>query len=112
MISPVFLKIILIFSAGILVTLLAVSVFLQKPQSKGKISVLGIQEEVQKQEGLLNRLTGDTFNSIASVVLENPVLAPFLEAKTDVEKAVNTVISLPEEQKSVLCKQICSDNSQ
>lgn len=111
-----FLKSGLIFAGGALCALFLLNLAYQSRQSQ----VLGANtqwEEVQKQIensvqetekeqfGVLSRVLGD----ITSAITGSPILAPLFTTTKEVTTAVDSVKSLPTDQKSAICAQICGN---
>lgn len=111
-----FLKSGLIFVGGALCAMFILNLAYQSRQTK----VLGtstqtsqIHEQVQnmvgekekEQLGVLSKLLANIGNSIA----QSPLLAPLFTTTQEVTTAVDSVKSLPTDQKSAICTQICGD---
>lgn len=44
---------------------------------------------------------------VEGLVTKNPAFAPLFKTSRDVQEAVDSVMSLPEEQRSSICRQVC-----
>lgn len=67
-----------------------------------------VQKKVQETEDSQKNLVEGSVEKVLSAVTESPVLAPFFKTKQQVEQTVDSVMNLPDDQKSALCKQICT----
>lgn len=108
------LKPFLLFLAGVVFTL----ILLQLLTNPDFLSFLGqepsqiegqVREEIYKrEEKAAKSVTQTIIEKVLPAAAENPVVAPLLETKQEVEQTVNTIRNLPEEQKSAICRQVCN----
>lgn len=64
-----------------------------KTTAKGQVSGVSVEGSVQ--------------GWVEGLVTKNPAFAPLFKTTRDVEEAVDSVMALPEEQRSSICRQIC-----
>lgn len=117
MTNPILVKYFALFLGGAIFTFVAI----QAATNLDVISMLGFEEGKQKAQHQLEvkvRETSDQATQtvaqsvtarVLGAIVENPALAPFFQTKKEVETTINSVMSLPEEQRSAICKQICTD---
>lgn len=106
------LKIILIFAGGALI----VGGFFYFFGGQPKANIIGsTKERIFSQETPHIQEPGPNPRSfikpisdkVLPALTKNPIIEPLLQTKKEVEETVETVRSLPEEQKNAICKQIC-----
>ncbi len=109
-----FLKSGLIFVGGAFCAMFILNLAYQSHQTKvlgTSTQSLQIHEQVQnivgekekEQLSILSRILGNIGQSIA----QSPILAPLFTTSQEVTTAVDSVKSLPNDQKSAICTQIC-----
>lgn len=114
MIPDFFLKPILIFIVGAFSALVVYN-FVSKSSplnSKGKAvsKELGVSTAVPEapDKKVGNVIVDTVFNKVLPAITQNPAIDPLIQTKQDIEKTVNAVTSLPQEQKEAICKQVCT----
>lgn len=111
MTSHLLFKTLLIFLAGAIFAFLFTNTdILSEKNIKEKGEVMGDQIQkgiLQRKEKAKRTATESLTDKILGAITENPILAPIFETKKEVENTINTVKSLPEEQREAICTQIC-----
>lgn len=64
-----------------------------KSTAKGQVSGVSVEGSVQ--------------GWVEGLVTKNPAFGPLFKTTQDVQEAVDSVMALPEEQRSSICRQIC-----
>lgn len=116
MIVDFLLKPILIFIVGAFSALVVYN-FVSKsdpfnfnPKGKAVPKELGVSTTVpgapDKKVG--NVIVDTVFNKVLPAITQNQAFDPLVQTKQDIEKTVNAVTSLPQEQKEAICKQVCT----
>ena len=113
MITHLLVKFGLFFVGGAAFTLVVVWII---PNTK-TLPVLGeqageLEQTVHTEAAKKSKEKTDSFTSsignVLSSITESPILSPILKTKRDVETTVETVKSLPDEQRNAICSQICT----
>lgn len=111
------IKPVALFFAGLVSAFLLIQ-FLQNPKILETLSdkeqLKGVESQVKeevykKEEKAAKSVTQTILEKVLPAASENPIFAPVLEAKRDVEYTVGVVKSLPEDQKQAVCKQVCGE---
>ncbi|MBI2268151.1 MAG: hypothetical protein HYU80_01740 [Candidatus Blackburnbacteria bacterium] len=105
-------KALLLLSAGALGALVLVKVLSPgstNPVLGQKVSISErVRSTVQKQEkDQINSIKSRIVDKVLPAITENPILSPILRTSREVEEAVQTVRSLPDDQKNAICQQVC-----
>lgn len=74
-------------------------------------NILGKEIQKKEKDGI-GKITKNISDKILPAITENPIVQPFLQTKQDVSRAVESVTSLPDEQKKLLCEQVCSSSGE
>lgn len=66
-------------------------------------------EQVRREtaERMVETMTNFVEEKVAGAIEENPIIQPVKQTKEDVQKAIDSITSLPSQQREVICKQIC-----
>lgn len=111
------LTMLLVFAVGALVALGAAFIFL----NPNNLKVLGDESDYTKTNDLLKSTVQDQeekqiksfkkrlFENIIPAISGNPLLAPIVETKEEIEKTSETIKALPQDQRNAICKQVCSE---
>ncbi|MDO8503378.1 MAG: hypothetical protein Q7S60_01680 [bacterium] len=78
-------------------------------QSTGGTNVLGgLTSKTTTTEALEDLDIIDTVSKVLPAVTDIPSLTPLINTKNNIQRSVESIISLPQEEKAALCKQVCS----
>lgn len=114
MISHIPLKFLLIFLGGASFSFVAFQAFSNLdslPRVLGKNGGNGVEKVFEERKSRVKKDTKDAeniFDNVLPAITENPIIAPLIKTKKEVEETVETVRRLPEEQREAFCKQICT----
>lgn len=107
------LKGLLVFIAGILFTLGIVYVlggntpFFGSAES-GEVKAFSIEQEIDaRREGFVGAVVDFVSKKVVPAVDESAVVSPVKQTTQDVQKAIESVTSLPDQQRAAICKQVC-----
>lgn len=114
---PSLLKAGLVFIGGAAAALLAIILITGSRTAKittDNISLDNLNEKVKgvvdaKEKSYLKSFNKIWENSAIPAITESPILAPILSTSKDVSEAVDSIKSLPADQKSAICTQICGN---
>lgn len=99
-------KVIIFFAGtGAAIFVVAQILFNKEPRMLPDKAVRGTVEE--KGGDFVDSARKAIVNKVLPAVAGNPILEPALETKKSVEETIETVMSLPREQKEAVCKQVC-----
>lgn len=115
--SHLLIKPLLIFLGGAAFSILAVQVVTHINEWTGKgVEKNGrmIGEQIESKisdtrEGAKKTIIDSIKDKILPAIIESPVLAPIFRTKKEVEGTINSIKSLPEEQRNAVCRQICGE---
>lgn len=115
--SHLLLKPLLIFLGGAAFSIVAVQVVMHIDEWTGK----GVEENGKVIGERIESRVSDTReeaektivesikDKILPAIIESPVLAPIFRTTKEVEGTINSIRSLPEEQRNAVCRQICGE---
>lgn len=115
--SHLLLKPLLIFLGGVVFSVVAIYIVTHFDQLlSGKVEESGgvigkqIERKVEEtREGAKKTVIEKLRDRILPAVTESPVLAPIFETTREIENTVNSIKSLPDEQRNAVCRQICGE---
>ncbi|MBI2007522.1 MAG: hypothetical protein HYS83_02390 [Candidatus Blackburnbacteria bacterium] len=115
--SHLFLKPLLIFVGGAIFSVIIVLIAANfnrltngKLEDGGKVIGEQIEAKVKSaQEGAESSIVDNIASRVLPVIAESPVLAPIFNTTRQVENTINSIKSLPDEQRNAVCRQICGD---
>ena len=102
----------IVFATVVLIGVGRYSVSQDQVLGTSTINVSDIESQVKtkvqqgEKEGLTLVKEG-LLPKIISLIVENPLLAPFIKTQKEVGEAVSTVKDLPGDQQKAICDQIC-----
>ena len=73
-------------------------------EAQGKVKSAITQNEVKQLDFVKKFISENT-----PVITDNPVLAPIVNTQKELSSTIDTVRSLPEDQKNAICTQICGN---
>lgn len=107
----VIIRLFMIFVGGIVFALLIIQAlpFIYSVRALGGENT--IKKEVNSRVEKLGKekaaQANNTAGGVLSSVSESSALSPIFQTKKKVENTIDAVISLPDEQKKAICRQIC-----
>lgn len=115
--SHLLLKPLLIFLGGATFSIIAVQILTHLDElSKGRVEesgrVIGEQIETkveETREEAKKTVIEKLRDRVLPAITESPVLTPIFKTTKEVENTVNSIKSLPEEQRNAVCRQICGE---
>ncbi len=74
------------------------------------LKVLGSLSPIEKKarETSKDFDLGDAISNVLPAVTDIPSLTPLINTKNNIQRSVESIISLPQEEKAAFCKQVCS----
>lgn len=80
--------------------------------SESKSTVLGATQKIQqavqgKEEEHTNKIFKFIKEKVIPAITDSPILAPLLKTTKEVNATVETIKSLPTDQREAVCKQVC-----
>jgi hypothetical protein len=108
----------LVFMVGVLCALGAALIFMNP---NNNLKVLGDDNDYTKTNDFLRSTVQDQeekhiksfkkklFENVIPAIAGNPLFAPIVETKEEVEKTSETIKALPEDQRNAICKQVCPE---
>lgn len=115
--SHLLLKPFLIFLGGVVFSIVVVQIIAHFSQltngrfeDGGKIIGEQIEAKVKgTQEGAKSSIIDSITSRVLPAIAESPALAPIFNTTRQVENTINSIKSLPEEQRNAVCRQICGN---
>lgn len=115
--SHLLLKPLLIFLGGAAFSVIAVQVVThinewtgKGIEEKGRVIGEQIESEISGTRDSAEKTIIDSIkDKILPAIIESPALAPIFRTTKEVEGTINSIKSLPEEQRNAVCRQICGE---